>query len=314
MTAECRRYLFGNNCRDTGIGERILIITRPQNAAELSVLSEAPLPCWAIPKIDGFRCIKHQGKAKTKKFKLWRNFHIQNLISKCPLPEGVDGELTIPGAPFHEMQSQLSAINTYPRIHYSLFDIAMDGPYETRLKALTDAVTGRKFAFSVEILQVVWVDSVKKLAELEKEWSEKYEGIMIRKPGMAYKCGRWTLKQGGLLKFKRFADSEAEVIGFEEQQENTNLLSTDEAGYAKRSHAQAGMVGKNTLGKFVVRNAAGVTFEVGTGVGLTDVLRKEIWDNRDDYLGRMITYKSQKCGEKDKPRFPIWKGFRDEDQ
>lgn len=291
-----------------------MIITGPQNAAELERLEDAPLPCWGIPKIDGFRCIKHGGRAKTKKFKLWRNHHIQNLITKSVLPEGVDGELTISGAAFNEMQSQLSAINTYPKIHYSLFDFATDGPYEERMKALTLAVEGRRFGFTLEILQPVWIDTRIKLVELEEEWSNKYEGIMLRRPGMPYKCGRWTAKQGGLLKYKRFADGEAVIIGFEEQMLNTNSLEKDDLGYAKRSHAQAGLVGKNTLGKFLVRNTQGVEFEIGTGVGLTDVLRKQIWDSRKAYLGKTVTYKSQKCGEKDKPRFPIWKGFRDVDQ
>jgi DNA ligase-1 len=119
-----------------------------------------------------------------------------------------------------------------------------------------------------------------------------------------------------LLKLKRFMDSEAVVVGFEEQMENTNEKTVDELGHSKRSKHQAGMVGKDTLGKFLVQEVGntpwnGLEFAIGTGDGLTADLRQHIWDNREEYLGKIITHKYQPHGTKDLPRIPVWKGFRD---
>jgi DNA ligase-1 len=95
---------------------------------------------------------------------------------------------------------------------------------------------------------------------------------------------------------------------------NDNEAGVDAFGRTKRSHHQENMIEMDTLGKFVVKdekNFPGVTFEIGTGKGLTQQLRKEIWDNKGDYKGKLVKYKYQDCGTKDLPRFPVWLGFRD---
>jgi len=55
-----------------------------------------------------------------------------------------------------------------------------------------------------------------------------------------------------------------------------------------------------------------MTFNIGTGVGLTEFLRKKIYDNQSDYLGRLIVYKCKQHGMKIKPRHPVMVGFRSE--
>jgi hypothetical protein len=111
-------------------------------------------------------------------------------------------------------------------------------------------------------------------------------------------------------------DSEAVVIGFEEQMSNQNEAEKDAFGRTKRSKALEGMVPANTLGKFLVKEVGntpwqGQEFAVGTGKGLTLKLRQEIWDNRVKYIGKTITYKYQPHGVLNLPRLPVWKGFRD---
>ena len=91
---------------------------------------------------------------------------------------------------------------------------------------------------------------------------------------------------------------------------NTNTLEEDNLGFAKRSSAKAGKVPKNTLGAFVCLWKKTIQFEIGTGIGLTADLRKEIWDNREKYLGSLVTFSYQGVGPNGKPRFPSFKGFR----
>ena len=52
-------------------------------------------------------------------------------------------------------------------------------------------------------------------------------------------------------------------------------------------------------------------FEVGTG--FTHAQRKEICENKVDYLGKYAKVSYQESGMKDLPRFPSFKGFRDTD-
>jgi DNA ligase-1 len=135
---------------------------------------------------------------------------------------------------------------------------------------------------------------------------------MIRDPEGPYKCGRSSVKQQYLLKIKPFEDGEAKIVGFEEQMENTNEAEKDAFGHTKRSSHKAGKVPKGTLGKFVVRRLSDdLEFRVGTGKGLTNTLRQEIWDNQKKFLGKIIKYKHQAIGAKIAPRIAIFLGFRD---
>jgi DNA ligase-1 len=44
--------------------------------------------------------------------------------------------------------------------------------------------------------------------------------------------------------------------------------------------------------------------------GLTKELRTQLWKDRDILVGKCIKYKHFPTGGKDRPRFPIWLGFR----
>ena len=112
------------------------------------------------------------------------------------------------------------------------------------------------------------------------------------------------------MKYKRFVDDEAVVIGFEERMHNDNEAEKDNFGRTKRSSAMAGMVASNTLGALLVRDIkTGVEFSIGTG--FDDEQRKDIWTHKRQIIGLTLTYKHfAQSGAKDKPRFPVFKAFR----
>lgn len=132
---------------------------------------------------------------------------------------------------------------------------------------------------------------------------------MIRSGNGPYKCGRSTVREGSLLKFKRFVDAEAIVTGFQEQMENTNDAEKDAFGRTKRSSAKDGMVPKGTLGAVVV-DFNGDTLTIGSG--FNDEQRAEVWRNKKKYLGKTVNFTYQDAGKKNLPRFPIFRGFRPE--
>lgn len=312
------------------------MITKPMLAATCTDINKIKFPVLATPKIDGIRCLRINGRSVSRSFKEISNTHIQKQMKK--LPDGLDGELIVPtgyGRNRHNFQATVSGVMSRdgePDFEYWIFDCVHGNylafPYIHRLDMLASVLNphshNRKDILSDKIslqpsfcvfVPVTELNTLKQLQLYEAEQLHLgYEGIMIRQPNSPYKCGRSTEKEGYLTKIKRFKDAEATVIGFEEQMENINVLEEDALGYAKRSSSKEGKIGKDTLGNFIVTGNIGsnyFTFRIGTGVGLTDKLRKEIWNNQNKYLGRMIIYKYQEIGTKNLPRCPIFKGFRD---
>lgn len=144
--------------------------------------------------------------------------------------------------------------------------------------------------------------------------SQGYEGIMLRKPNGGYKFGRCTPSQEWLMKYKPFTDSEAIIIGFEELMHNDNPAVTSEVGRTKRSHCQAGKRAAGMLGAFLVQDpTSGANFSIGNGVGLTEALRRQVWNDRQTFFGKLIKYSYLSIGTKPGglPRMPKFLGFRD---
>jgi hypothetical protein len=168
------------------------------------------------------------------------------------------------------------------------------------------------FCDKIETLKLVKCNNQEELDSYEIICLEGgYEGVMLRDPFGTYKFGRSTVRDNILLKVKRFLDDEAVLIAIEEKMHNENEAQKDAFGRTKRSSSIAGLVGANTAGTLIVENKEGQVF--GVGSGLNDLMRDEIWNNKEKYLGRLIKYKYFPQGVKDLPRHPVFLGFRDSD-
>lgn len=291
-------------------------IKKPMLAQHLTKpFSSLTYPQLATPKLDGIRCLIKDNQAVSRTFKLIPNLYIRQCLQG--LPDGLDGELIV-GSIFQETTSAVMSIRGEPDFTYHIFDYFASTP-EPNSEGYYDRITKANATVyhpQCKILIPVWVNHASMLEEYEKQQLELgFEGIMIRTSNSPYKFGRSTEKEGYLLKIKRFEDAEARILGFEEQMENCNELTMDKLGHAERSTHAGGKKGKNTLGAFCVRGLGlhwrGKEFKIGTGLGLTKELRQEIWNNRGEYMGKIIKYKYQKAGSKDKPRTPVFLGFRD---
>lgn len=291
------------------------MIKRPMLAGKLKKRTEYTFPLFGTLKYDGIRSFIEDSCAYSRKMKEIPNRHVQAEMRK--LPRGLDGEIMVPGKTFHEIQSAIMSEDGEPDFEFFIFDYVKDDlekPYDERLKDLQALELPD---WCIKVMPEV-LNDLQDLNDYEEfAVSNGYEGIMVRDPKGPYKEGRSTENEGYLLKIKRFEDSEVVILGFEEEMENQNESTTDELGLSKRAKKKEFMVPKNTLGKFVVKEIGdvpwkGQEFRIGTGEGLTQKLRKEIWDNQANYLGKIITYKYQPYGVKDLPRIPIFKGIRDE--
>jgi DNA ligase-1 len=281
-------------------------------------------PVLASTKIDGIRAHTYKGLALSRKNKLIPNCHVQELMAT--LPEHLDGELTVgpPTAPnvFNYTQSAVMSQDGRPDFTYWVFDMVDESGNNSaslRQQVLNYWIEANpdKFPFVIAVKQQL-IYSLEALFAFEEECIlQGWEGIMIRDLYGPYKQGRATLREGWLIKLKRFEDSEAEILGCYEQETNTNVAVINEVGRSKRSSHQEGKVFNGHLGGFHVRDIhTGVEFEVGTMQGVTKDQRYTLWKefliNPQCLLGKVIKYKFQPVGVKNKPRQPIYLGFRNQ--
>lgn len=291
------------------------MITRPLLAVDIEDLKDVKLPVYVSYKLDGIRCLKVDGEILSRSFKPIPNDHIRNYLKKYAV-DGMDGEIVTytDGKldDFNVTQSKVMREEGEPEFKYFAFDYvkdSLDTPFEDRIQDLYKV----QLSDSIEQLEQKLLTTLAAVKKFEKDAVAKgYEGVMFRSVKGKYKCGRSGYKEAILLKYKRFVDSEAVILAIEEQVKNNNKKEKNELGLSKRSHKKEGKVLANTMGQFKVQDLySGAEFYIGTGQGLTKVLRQEIWDNKDKYVNKIIKYKYQDCGKKDLPRFPSFLGFRD---
>lgn len=269
-------------------------------------------PKLASPKLDGIRCIVINGVALSRSMKPIPNKYVQTLFGRQEF-NGLDGELIV-GSPVADnvFSTTTSAVMSHDGISdvwFHVFDAFTEpGGFLRRLRAAHKRIQNRESLVLVPHIEIS-IDA--ELSEYEaKCLSEGYEGVMLRDPNGPYKQGRSTARESYLLKLKQFEDAEAEIIAINELARNTNEAKLNELGNKERSHRKEGMVGAGTMGSLTVRDIlTDVEFEVGTGFTARD--REELWSQRNQIIGKLIKYKSQPTGVKDKPRFPVFLGFRD---
>jgi DNA ligase-1 len=291
----------------------MVTITKPMLAGVLENVEQLTYPVLCTPKYDGIRCLKLDGKVVSRKFIEIPNRYIRKVLEA--LPDGVDGEIICPNKTFNETQSAVMTEDGEPVFTFVIFDYVKEDikkAYDVRMWDLHTLKVPDSLTNIIEKAIPTAIYAAYQLVEYEADMvNAGYEGVMIRSEKGPYKCGRSTSKEGYLLKLKRFEDSEAVVIGFEERLHNTNEATKDELGHTKRSSHKANLIPMDTLGALIVYDDKfEKEFKIGTG--FDDEIRKEIWQNKDKYLGKKACYKYQPFGMKEKPRIPSFKGFRDE--
>lgn len=283
-------------------------------------LADLNFPVLVSPKLDGIRCIIRDGVAVSRKLKPIPNEFVQQELAG--LPDGLDGELMVPGG-FNACQSAFMSRSGNPDFTFYVFDQFIperESGFEERymqlaaeLPAMMATVAKAGGVPRVSLVQHWLAHSPSDIERMNADWLEQgYEGSMVRALHGPYKCGRSTTKQGWLVKVKQFEDEEAVVIGFEERMHNTNTKERDELGHAKRSHRKEGLVPAGDLGVLLCRTPDGAEFGIGSGFQQHE--REDYWAAREDLLGMTVTYKHQpdpggrQPGQA--PRFPVFLGFR----
>ena len=116
-----------------------------------------------------------------------------------------------------------------------------------------------------------------------------FEGVMLNDPNARYE----TKRVRGLLKVKKMHTADLLVVGFEQAIDGKN---------------------RGGLKSIIVQLDDDNTFNVSSG--LTEEQRIDIWENQDNYIGKIIEIKyfeetTNKEGGRSL-RFPVVLGFRDD--
>lgn len=297
-------------------------IIRVMLASGITDYNKLRFPKLASKKLDGIRCIIHNGTVYSRSGKPIRSKAVQRIFGKGYL-NGLDGEI-IYGSPkadnvFNVTTSAVMSENLpdgmeEENLHLYVFDYLDDTLPFTERNTIAGkiVVDGRYHYVPCSLLTQTCVNNMEELLAFEqKALEEGFEGVMLRSLTGKYKHGRATESSQDLLKVKRFTDDEAVVVGFEELMHNANESKLNELGYMERSGHKENLVGMDTLGALCCVTKEGIPFKIGTGFDAAT--RKQIWEERERLAGRLVKYKSFPIGVKEAPRLPVFLGWRDLD-
>lgn len=289
---------------------------KPTLAATIKDVASLRFPLLASQKLDGIRATVQGGRLLSRSLKPIPNVAVQSMFAG--LPEGIDGELIL-GDPcaIDAYRKTVSVVMSDDKpatgVTYHVFDQRGSEGFAERIRQAEAAV---RTNVHCKLVPHTLIRNVDELEAIETAWlALGHEGVMCRSIDGRYKEGRSTLNDGILGKLKRFADSEAVVTGTYEERENCNEEFTNELGRTARSSHQENKIGKGRLGGLELRGMAGdfKDVEFCCGTGFDAETRQSLWGERDSLVGRICKFKHFPSGSKDKPRHPVFLGWRSED-
>lgn len=274
-------------------------------------------PMLASAKLDGIRCTVWPEQPLTRALKPIPNKFVRETLQSARLPAVFDGELVVgpANAPdvYTRTTSGIMSRDGTPDFSLWVFDYVPGvlTPFHQRWGKLVDGTSDIRARHPwFRVLPHQWVHDATELTVFEQRCiSEGFEGVILRHPEGLYKHGRSTHKELGMVKVKRFEDTELEVVGAVELYHNDNEAMTNELGHTQRSTAKAGLRPAGVLGALVCK-WKDTTVEVGTG--FTAAQRAELWQaGPASLVGRLAKVKYFAHGMVDKPRHPVFLGWRD---
>ena len=273
-------------------------------------------PAVVQPKYDGVRALVRGGVVYSRTNKPIPNKIIQAKFGKAVF-EGFDGELcwedpTAKDCYRRTVSAVMSKNKKADGIVYFVFDKAENSSadYGQRYRYI-QAIILELDSKDMVLAPTMPVSNEREVSIIESILVEEgYEGVIVRNKNCKYKNGRGTLK-GELTKIKRFEDTELTVIDVTELCSNYNPAEINELGkHTSHSHHKENLIPQDTLGA-VVCLWEGKQFQIGTGFSADE--RQEIWDNQENYIGKLAKFKYFAHGMKDVPRHPVFLGWRSSD-
>ena len=251
-------------------------------------------PCYVQPKLDGLRCIVYStGSTIVCQSRTGAYFETMDHIIKeiTPYFKGgkiiFDGELYTTEMPFEQLAGLIKKKKItendkelLKHVKYHIYDIIDTNPYSKRYEWIHKNIKDNRYLSSVPTFLTDKKDFKKYFSEFVEEG---YEGIILRNVSGMYTC---NYRSHDLQKYKEFMESEYEIVGAKEGD--------------GRDKGTVIWICKNEQNKeFSVRPRG------------TIEMRREWFENHNEYIGKMLTIIYQELSELGIPRFPVGKSIRD---
>lgn len=271
---------------------------KPQLAVACKDTSKLKYPVIVEPKLDGVRCLAHLDEDKisfySRDLKPFVNFEeLEQDLIKNFLWAGevvLDGEVVAKSGKFDDTISRARShrgVNTHIEYEYHIFDI-LHGRFDT-LYMRKEYLGMFESSIYFKIAPFVAVDTEQELLDCHKAYCDAgYEGTMIKNPYAIYHHGRnqdWK-------KLKPFHTADLTI---------TNITE----GKGKAS----GMMGRIEVQGFI-GDSDDVYVKTEVGTGFSDELRKDMFDNKNKYLGKVAEIQYQEITKDNSLRFPSFKRMR----
>lgn len=251
--------------------------------------SKIVFPVSVQPKLDGHRCIAViDGKGRVS---LWTRTrkrltsvpHIESALKNLNLKNTIlDGEIYADSlkSDFEKLTSaarKQEATEESKRLEYHIYDCELPVCFTERFSYLCSFLLTQRGPLKL-VPTTVLTDEQEIKAKYETYIMLGYEGMMIRKHGIPYQNKR----SDQLLKLKSFIDAEFKIVGVEE---GRGKLTGHAGSFVCLS--------KNAEDRFNVKME-----------GATSKL-KEYWENKEKYIGQLLTVRYQKLSVYGTPIFPV---------
>jgi DNA ligase-1 len=314
---------------------------KPMLGTDIEDKRDLKFPMLSSYKLDGIRCIFKDGQMLSRSLKQIPNKQLQEkfeyLKQYSKLNNVIlDGELYSHNLTFQQITSLVMTqdfedeetikklkkrddlyltqfFNTrfefYNPLQFHCFDILFTEnilDFSARVGQYTRMQEGTDF---IAVKQKTLNNTYELDAEFQEALRLNYEGLILRNPNKLYKFGRSTEKEQGLLKFKEFKTYDAIIRDITREQKSIAEQERDELGNSKRSHKKEFMIDTDKASAFeVIINS----FPCKVSLAMTDDEKKEVWLNKEKYIGKWIEFKGMEVGAKNVPRHPVFVRFRDD--
>lgn len=270
--------------------------------------TKAKSPVWVSPKLDGLRALAVVHSADDVRFysrggnEIKSVEHIREHLISLQLPAGtiLDGEIYRHGEDFNYL-SGIARRQYWTEesrlLQYHVFDMVSELPWSQRQTRFYSLLLNSDPQLIQIVMQYVAI-TMEEVKELHDEFVENgFEGAMVRTQVFDKKTKQWSWlgyesgeRSLQIQKVKMFRDDEGIIVGVEEE------ISKDG-------------IPKGRTGKFVMQTQDGKEFRAA---GITDDIKKDSWENPDQYIGKRATFKYLNLSEGGVPRHPNFKGLRPE--
>lgn len=267
-------------------------------------------------KIDGLRGVVIDGVIKTRSMKEHGNKALPSMFKELlALSQQtglyLDGEFYSETVEFNELSGIIRSFEKPlpDDLKFILFDVYNPSNPEMAAVERYNILTSLYIPSNAEVIGVhAWPEDFHVL--FNGMLAEGHEGLMVKSRKAAYKFGRATYKQGITYKIKPYVTFDLPIEDFvqatvvrEGAEKTTNELGRSVTSKKKDDRVLI----ESCSAVWVIFEGKRLKVSLAS---LTHEQRKEVWENKATYFGKMIEFKGMMVGAKDLPRHPMFVRWR----